>query len=355
MVSLLFWMVSVRSPSGMSTLSSFTLVLSTGSISLVSVSEGGISWAATDANKHKERAMNRKKYRTTKTLKMTSLGLTKKFTNLRKVIANNLNIENHLRNIGFTALLIAITLLNSSSTFVAPEFKVDVVVIDAGHGGKDHGTSGKYIKEKELALKIALKLGSYIEKNVPGVKVIYTRKDDHYLPLDERADIANKNKADLFICIHANANPNNQAFGTETYVMGLHKDENNLTVAKRENSVILLDENYEERYEGFDPNSPESYILFTLTQSAYQTSSLSFAKKVEDQFRKKVGRVSRGVKQAGFLVLWQTTMPSVLIETGFLSNSTEEKFLSTDEGQDLIASGIYRAFKEYKTEVESIH
>jgi N-acetylmuramoyl-L-alanine amidase len=299
--------------------------------------------------------MNRKKYRTTKRLKMTSLGLTKKFTNLRKVIANNLNIENHLRNIGFTALLVAITLLNSSSTFVTPEFKVDVVVIDAGHGGKDHGTSGKSIKEKELALKIALKVGSYIETNVPGVKVIYTRKDDRYLSLDERADIANKNKADLFICIHANANPNHQAFGTETYVMGLHKDESNLSVAKRENSVILLDENYEERYEGFDPNSPESYILFTLTQSAYQTSSLSFAKKVEDQFRKKVGRVSRGVKQAGFLVLWRTTMPSVLIETGFLSNSSEEKFLSTDQGQDLIASGIYRAFKEYKTEVESIH
>jgi N-acetylmuramoyl-L-alanine amidase len=275
---------------------------------------------------------------------------------LRKVIANTQNIERTVRNIGLTAILLAITLLNSSSTIIPrPDFKVDVVVIDAGHGGKDDGTRGKTIKEKDVALKIALKLGNYIEKNIPGVKVIYTRKDDRYLPLDERADIANKNKADLFICIHANANKNVRAFGTETYVMGLHVDDNNLAVAKRENSVILLDENYHERYEGFDPNSPESYILFTLTQSAYQTSSLSFAQKVEDQFKKRVGRVSRGVKQAGFLVLWRTTMPSVLIETGFLSNSPEEKFLATDEGQELIASGIFRAFKDYKVEVESIH
>jgi N-acetylmuramoyl-L-alanine amidase len=286
---------------------------------------------------------------------MSSLAFSEKFTTLRKVIANTLNIVRSVRNIGISAVLLAIILLNSSSTFKGLDFKVDVVVIDAGHGGKDHGTSGKLMKEKDVALKIALKLGSYIEKNIPGVKVIYTRKDDRYLPLDERADIANRNKADLFICIHANANPNVRAFGTETYVMGLHKDENNLSVAKRENSVILLDENYHERYEGFDPNSPESYILFTLTQSAFQTSSLSFAQKVEDQFKKRVGRVSRGVKQAGFLVLWRTTMPSVLIETGFLSNSPEEKFLAGDEGQELIASGIYRAFKDYKTEVEQIN
>jgi N-acetylmuramoyl-L-alanine amidase len=259
-----------------------------------------------------------------------------------------------VRNIGLTALLIAITLLNSSSTFPPRESKVDVVVIDAGHGGHDEGTHGKILKEKNVALKIALKLGEYIEKNMPGVKVIYTRKDDRYLALDERAAIANKNKADLFICIHANANPNTKAFGTETFVMGLHKDEGNLEIAKRENSVILMDENYEERYEGFN-NTPESYILFTLTQSAYQENSLRFASKIESQFKTKAGRVSRGVKQAGFVVLWQTTMPSVLVETGFLTNSTEEKFLSGEEGQELIASGIYRAFKEYKSEVESIN
>lgn len=261
-----------------------------------------------------------------------------------------------MRNIGLTGLLIAITLLISGSTNTPPhDNKVDVVVIDAGHGGHDDGTHGKILKEKDLALKIALKVGSYIEKNVPGVKVIYTRKDDRYLALDERANIANKNKADLFICIHANANRNTNAYGTETFVMGLHKDEGNLAIAQRENSVILMDENYEERYEGFNPNSPESYILFTLIQSAYQEASLKFAQKVENQFKDRVGRLSRGVKQAGFVVLWRTTMPSVLIETGFLTNPTEEKFLAGEQGQDLIASGIYRAFKEYKSEVESIN
>jgi len=227
-------------------------------------------------------------------------------------------------------------------------------VIDAGHGGKDPGNSGKVSKEKDVALKLALKLGQYIEKNMPDVKVIYTRKDDRYLALDERAEIANKNKADLFICIHANSHTTTKPYGTETFIMGTHVDERNLEVAKRENSVILMDENFKERYEGFD-NSPESYILFTLTQSAYVESSLSFARKVEDQFKTKAGRLSRGVKQAGFVVLWRTMMPSVLIEAGFLSNSQEEKFLLTENGQDLIASGIYRAFKEYKSEVESIN
>jgi N-acetylmuramoyl-L-alanine amidase len=292
--------------------------------------------------------------RTPTELKDSSLPFSEKFTILHKVIANTLNIVLPVRNIGFTALLIAITLLNSSSTYPPKEFKVDVVVIDAGHGGHDEGTHGKLLKEKDVALKIALKVGAYIEKNFPDVKVIYTRKDDTYLALDERAEIANKNKADLFICIHANANPNTKAYGTETFVMGLHKDENNLAIAQRENSVILMDENYTERYEGFD-NSPESYILFTLTQSAFQESSLKFASRVESQFKSRVGRTSRGVKQAGFVVLWRTTMPSVLIETGFLTNSTEEKFLAGEDGQDLIASGIYRAFKDYKSDVESIN
>ena len=296
------------------------------------------------------------KYCTCAELMNSTLAFSEKFTILHKVIANTLNIERNVRIIGLTALLIAITLLNSGSTYIVPpDSKVDVVVIDAGHGGHDNGTHGKLLKEKDVALNIALKVGTYIEKNIPGVKVIYTRRDDRYLALDERADIANKNKADLFICIHANANPNTKAFGTETFVMGLHKDEGNLAIAQRENSVILMDENYEERYEGFNPNSPESYILFTLIQSAYQESSLKFAQKVEGQFEKRVGRLSRGVKQAGFVVLWRTTMPSVLIETGFLTNSTEEKFLAGDEGQELIASGIYRAFKEYKNEVESIN
>ena len=296
-----------------------------------------------------------KKYRTTLELTLKFLCFREKFTILGKGIANRLNIVQPLRNIGLSAILVAITLLNSSSNYIGPEFKVDVVVIDAGHGGKDTGTRGKKILEKDIALKIALKVGHYIEQNVPGVKVIYTRKNDTYLSLDERANIANKAGADLFICIHANSMPGGKATGTETYVMGLHKDESNFEVAKRENSVILMDEDYKERYEGFDPDSPESYILFSLTQSAYQESSLLFAQKVEDQFKHRVGRHSRGVKQAGFVVLWRTTMPSVLIETGFLSHPTEEQFLAQERGQELIASGIYRAFKEYKSEVESIN
>ncbi len=229
------------------------------------------------------------------------------------------------------------------------------MVIDAGHGGKDPGTHGQTIKEKDVALKIALRVGGYIEKNIPGVKVIYTRKTDLYLGLDERAAIANKYKADLFICIHANAVPKEEIYGTETYVMGLHKSEGNLDVAKRENAVILLDDNYEQRYEGFDPNSPESYILFSVAQSAFQESSLKFAGKVESQFKGRLGRKSHGVKQAGFMVLWRTAMPAVLIEVGFLTNRKEEKFLSESNGQDLIASGIYRAFKEYKAQVEAIN
>lgn len=284
-----------------------------------------------------------------------SLAFSEKFTTLHKVIANTSDIGKTVKNIKIKLVLIAITLLNFSGTVPPPESKVDVIVIDAGHGGHDPGTSGKSLKEKDVALKIALKLGAYIEKNVTDVKVIYTRKTDRYLSLDERAEIANKNKADLFICIHANSLPGAPAKGTETYVMGLHKDNSNFEVAKRENSVILMDENYEERYEGFDPKSPESYILFALNQSAYQESSLRFAAKIENQFKTKAGRSSRGVKQAGFMVLWKTTMPSVLIETGFLSNALEEKFLGSDSGQDLIASGIYRAFKEYKVEIESIN
>jgi N-acetylmuramoyl-L-alanine amidase len=259
-------------------------------------------------------------------------------------------------NIQIKILLIAITLLNSSATFRPPSgFKLETIVIDPGHGGKDPGTMGKKAKEKDVALKISLKVGNYIEKNIPGVKVIYTRKNDRYVSLDERAELANRSKAQLFICIHANSLPGAPAYGTETYVMGLHKDKGNFEVAKRENAVILMDENYKERYEGFDPKSPESYILFTLSQSAYHESSLRFAQKLEDQFKTKAGRYSRGVKQAGFLVLWRTSMPSVLIECGFLSNAKEENFLASDNGQELIASGIYRAFRDYKAEIESIN
>jgi N-acetylmuramoyl-L-alanine amidase len=234
------------------------------------------------------------------------------------------------------------------------DFKIRTVVIDAGHGGKDPGTVGKFLKEKDVVLKLAIKVGEYIEKNMPEVKVVYTRKTDKFIELGERAAISNRNKADLFISIHANAIANPSTYGTETWVMGLHKSEENLAVAKRENSVIQYEDNYQERYEGFD-NSPESYIMLSLMQNAYLESSLKFADKIEKQFKNKAGRHSRGVKQAGFVVLYKTATPSVLVEAGFLSNETEEKFLGTENGQELIASGIYRAFKEYKSDVESIN
>jgi N-acetylmuramoyl-L-alanine amidase len=299
--------------------------------------------------------MNTNRERTPSELIFSGLSFSEKFTTLHKVISNTSDIGKLVRNIGFKTLLLAITLLNFSAAPVRTDFKVDVVVIDAGHGGRDPGTMGKNSKEKDIALKIALKLGKYIEDNLKDVKVIYTRKDDSYLPYNERPIIANKYKADLFICIHANSNPNVKAFGTETYVMGASKEEKNFEIAKRENSVMLLDANYKERYEGFDPDSPESYILFSLTQSAFQESSLNFADKVERQFKNRVGRTSRGVKQGPFWVLWSTAMPSVLIETGFLSNPAEEKYLLSDQGQDMIASGIYRAFKEYKNQIESVN
>ena len=294
--------------------------------------------------------------RTVSDLIVRPLAFCEKLSTLREVIANRLFINNTVRNIGFKTLLLAITLLNlSSATPPSSGTKIDVIVIDAGHGGKDPGTMGKNLREKDVALKISLKLGQYIEQNLPDVKVIYTRREDKYIDLADRPMMANLEKADLFICVHANAVKGATAYGTETYVIGMHRTEDQLEVAQRENAVMLYDENYKERYEGFDPKSPESYILFSLTQSAYQESSLKFAQKIESQFKNKVGRYSRGVRQAGFWVLWKTAMPSVLIEVGFLTNDKEEAYLGSTKGQDEIASGIYRAFKEYKTQIEAVN
>lgn len=233
------------------------------------------------------------------------------------------------------------------------KYGIDKIVIDAGHGGHDSGCLGKSSQEKHLALAIALKMGAYVEEAFPDVEVIYTRKTDVFIPLHERAEIANKNKADLFISIHCNANNNHTVYGTETYVMGLHRTEQNLDVAKRENEAILLEDNYDEHYDGFDPNSPEGHIIFSLYQNAYLDQSISFASKIEEQFRERALRKSRGVKQAGFLVLYKTAMPSVLVESGFLTNNTEENYLRTEDGQAFIASAIYRAFKDYKHEMEA--
>lgn len=231
-------------------------------------------------------------------------------------------------------------------------YKIRTIVIDAGHGGHDTGCLGSDSREKEVALRIALKLGKLIESNCPDVKVIYTRKTDVFIPLIERANIANRAKADLFICIHLNSGPKT-AYGSETFVMGLHKTDDNLSVAKRENSAILLEDNYEKNYDGFDPNSPEANIIFSLYQNQFMQQSLSFAAKIQKQFKENSKRYSRGVKQAGFLVLYKTAMPSVLIENGFLTNDNDQRFLTSDAGQASMASSIYRAFKSYKAELET--
>lgn len=260
-----------------------------------------------------------------------------------------------MKNIVTVSVLAFVFLLCSSNTLeFKKEYKLRTVVIDAGHGGKDVGCNGKFSHEAIVALDIAKQVGGLIEKNVPGVKVVYTRTEDKFVELIDRAGIANKNNADLFISIHLNAGPST-AYGTETYTMGLHTSNGNLEVAKRENAVILHEDDYEANYNGFDPNSPQSHILFALHQSAYIDNSLRFAEKVEREFSTKAGRKSRGVKQAGFLVLWKSYMPSVLIECGFLTNPTEEKFLNDKTGQSYIASGIYRAFKEYKQELEAMN
>ena len=232
-------------------------------------------------------------------------------------------------------------------------YRIRKVVIDAGHGGKDPGCVGinKEMTESKIALAIALKLGQYIEKETDDVEVIYTRTKDEFVELHKRASIANENNADLFICIHLNAGPKS-VYGTETYVMGVGKTAANLAVAKRENAAILMEENYEARYDGYNPNSPEANIIFSLYQNAYLEQSLELASKIQNQFQQGVGRRSRGVKQAGFLVLYKTTMPSILIEAGFLTHAKEAKFLSSDKGQDYIADAIFKAFKEYKLEVE---
>ncbi len=266
-----------------------------------------------------------------------------------------------VNNITIVCVLLAITLLNSSSRRPKSEFKVKTVIIDAGHGGKDSGAIGKHYKEKDIVLPVALKLGQYIKEYLPDVKVIYTRTTDEFITLKGRPKIANDNDGDVFISIHANALPKevsqsrkNAIYGTETYVMGAQNTGRNLEVAKRENSVILLEEDYEKEYD-FDPNSPESSILFSLTQSTFQDRSILLATNIEDQFSKRAGRRSLGVKQSSLYVLWSTAMPSVLVEIGYLTNPKEEKELYDPSIQGNIASGIFRAFRDYKNEIESLN
>lgn len=230
--------------------------------------------------------------------------------------------------------------------------KIRTIVLDAGHGGKDPGCHGDDNNESKIALKIVLKLGERIKADYPNVRVLYTRMKDVFVNLHERSAIANRNKADLFISIHCNAHPSSKFAGTETYTMGLHKTSENLSVAKRENSVILQEANYQTTYNGFNPNSPLAHIMMANYQNAFMMNSLKLAQKIERQFKKQTNRTSYGVKQAGFLVLWETAMPSVLVEAGFLTNDKEEDYLASKAGQDEIAQAVFKAFKLYKEEIE---
>lgn len=244
-------------------------------------------------------------------------------------------------------------ILHTGNLYAQKKVAIRRVVIDAGHGGQDPGTIGQRAKEKNVALAIALKLGNMIQKNFKDVKVIFTRDRDVFVELNRRAQFANDLKADLFISIHCNANTNHSLRGAETYVMGLHKTQANLEIAKTENASILMESDYTSRYDGFNPNTDESYITFSMFQDAYLEQSMEFAAEVQKQFEERVGMNDRGVRQAGFLVLYKTTMPSVLVETGYLSNPSEETFMVTDKGQEYIASAIFRAFRTFKQNVES--
>lgn len=253
-----------------------------------------------------------------------------------------------MRYIALIFLIVILSVFSEKKSFSQEKTSIIKVVIDAGHGGKDPGTIGKKAQEKNIALQIALKLSEDIRNQCKGVTVILTRTTDEFIELHERAEIANRCKADLFISIHCNSNPKHTFHGAETYVMGLHRTEANLDVAKKENAAILMEPNYSSIYNGFDPNSDESYITFTLFQNAYLDQSTRFASFVQDEMKDRVGMDDRGVRQAGFLVLYKTTMPSVLVETGFLSNPEEEKFLMSEKGQQYIASAICRAFCKFK-------
>jgi len=255
-------------------------------------------------------------------------------------------MERMLLKFGILCLILMVGL----PLFAGQDGLIRKVVIDPGHGGKDPGASGKSSYEKTIVLKVALKLGEMIKTAYPEVEVIYTRKNDQFIELHKRTEIANKHHADLFISIHCNANKNKQISGAETFVMGLHKTEQNLAVAKLENAAILQEDSYESAYEGFNPNSDEDHIALSMFQSAFLDQSLEFSGLVQDNLQSISSRANRGVKQAGFLVLARATMPAVLVELGFISNPNEEMYLSSDKGQQQLARSVFNAFSTYKSE-----
>ena len=235
------------------------------------------------------------------------------------------------------------------------DMKLRTVVIDAGHGGKDPGaiSSDNKIQEKTITLDVALKLGQRIKDAYPDVKVVYTRSKDTYLTLAQRTNIANRNHADLFISIHVNSVPSTKPRGSETYIMGTDESHSNMEVCKKENSVILLEDDYTTTYQGYDPNEPESFIFFNLMQNAHFEQSVIMASKIQEQLRKGPITVDRGVKQALLLVLWRTSMPSVLVEIGFISNGADRKQLASESGRKEIAGRLFTAFSDFKKQYDS--
>lgn len=245
-----------------------------------------------------------------------------------------------------TALLLLMSLWLAVAYAADKRF---TLVIDAGHGGHDTGALGATSKEKNINLNVALAFGRYVERNCPDVKVIYTRKTDVFVTLHGRANIANRNKADLFISIHTNALPKGKiARGLETYTLGMHRAADNLDVARRENSVILIEKDYKQHYEGFDPRSSESYIIFEFMQDKNMAQSVDLAKFVQQRGCAATGRQNKGVKQAGFLVLRETSMPSCLIELGFITTPDEERYLNSKDGIEAYGRAIYEAFMDYR-------
>ncbi len=254
-------------------------------------------------------------------------------------------------------LLFFIFISNNSLNAQVNNTIIKTIVIDPGHGGKDSGTMGTKrfkIYEKHVALAVSLKLGAYIKKAFPEINIVYTREKDVFLELNERTEFANNANADLFISIHCDGFTNPKPFGASVFVMGMSKLKANMDVAMRENSAIYLEDNYQQKYEGFDPKSPESYIVFSLMQNTYLNQSLKIAEEVEKEFSTRANRKSRGVKQAPFYVISRTNMPSILIECGFLTNPKEEEYLHSEIGQDYIASAIFRAVRSYKESIDVI-
>jgi len=249
-------------------------------------------------------------------------------------------------------LLVILYISFAFPIYMSAEEHSYVVVIDPGHGGKDPGAVGKRGKEKDINLAVALLMGKQIQENHPDVKVIYTRSKDILIGLDERANIANKANANLFISIHCNASNNRQAKGAEVFTFGLSRTKENLEVAKRENSAILLEDNYRQKYEGFDPNSAESYIIFEFMQNKFVEQSVDFASLVQSELIRGARREDRGVKQAEYLVLRKSSMPRILIELDFISNASAEEFLMSQSGQKSLAQCIYNAFSKHKKEYD---